>query len=131
LSGRFISDLCFTGPGAGPDVTAATILDDVVEAMETNRRVVPERAAPLRAATLAAPAITPWFVRARFPGLVPSPSAISQIFASHNLATTRVADARGATRWVCIAPATSDRVDHALAEIEATHRVCCFAMRSL
>ena len=27
------SELCFTGPGAGPDVTAITILDDVVEAV--------------------------------------------------------------------------------------------------
>jgi homoserine dehydrogenase len=131
LSGRFISDLCFSGPGAGPDVTAATILDDVVEALETSRRAVPGRAAQLRPAIVVAPAITPWFVRARFPGLVPSPTATSQIFASHNLTTTRVSDARGNTRWVCVAPATSDRVDHALAEIEARHRVRCFAMRSL
>ena len=29
------SQLCFTGPGAGPDVTAVTVLDDVVEAVVT------------------------------------------------------------------------------------------------
>jgi homoserine dehydrogenase len=31
LDGPFVRDLVYTGPGAGPDVTAASILDDVVE----------------------------------------------------------------------------------------------------
>jgi homoserine dehydrogenase len=31
LSGRFVPDLFFSGPGAGPDVTAATLVDDLVE----------------------------------------------------------------------------------------------------
>jgi homoserine dehydrogenase len=31
LSGRFVADLFFSGPGAGPDVTAATLVDDLVE----------------------------------------------------------------------------------------------------
>ena len=35
LSGRFVSDLFFSGPGAGPDVTAATIVDDAVEAVSS------------------------------------------------------------------------------------------------
>ena len=33
LDGRFVQGLFFSGPGAGPDVTAATILDDIVEAV--------------------------------------------------------------------------------------------------
>jgi homoserine dehydrogenase len=131
LSGSFISDLCFSGPGAGPDITAATILDDVVEAVTTTPGIARARAAPLRAATVAAPPVTPWFVRARFPGLVPSPSAISEIFASHTLTTTRVTDARDDTRWVCVAPAAGDHVTQALATIEATHRIRAVAMRAL
>jgi homoserine dehydrogenase len=130
LSGRFVSDLCFSGPGAGPDITAATILDDVVEAV-TTRSIARARAVPLRAATVAAPPVTPWFVRARFPGLVPSPSATSQFFASHNLTTTRVTDAREDARWVGLAPAAGDHVSQALATIEATHRIRGVAIRAL
>ncbi len=31
LTGRFVPELFFSGPGAGPDVTAATLVDDLVE----------------------------------------------------------------------------------------------------
>ena len=132
LSGRFVSDLCFSGPGAGPEVTAATMLDDVVEAVATTPTptlaLVGSR---LPRAILAAPPVTAWFVRVRFPGLVPSSSATTQIFSSHNLSTTRVTDARGQTRWLCVAPAESDLVERALAEIENTHRIRCAAIRCL
>ncbi len=131
LSGRFVPDLCFSGPGAGPDITAATILDDVVEAVSTARKAVRVRSAPLSAASLAAPPFTPWFVRARFPGLVPSPSSTTQIFASHDLTTTCVTNPRDDTRWVCLAAATSDVVEQALTRIETTHRIRCLAIRSL
>ena len=32
LDGRYVGNLFFSGPGAGPDVTAATLLDDVIQA---------------------------------------------------------------------------------------------------
>ena len=131
LSSRFVSDLCFSGPGAGPEITAATILDDVVEVLSTTRKPARVGATPPQAASLVAPPITPWFVRVRFPGLVPSPSATTQIFGSHSLITTRVTDVRHDARWVCLAPATSDLVEHALARIEATHRIRCSAIRCL
>ncbi|HUE87016.1 MAG TPA: homoserine dehydrogenase [Vicinamibacterales bacterium] len=131
LSGRFVPDLFFSGPGAGPDITAATILDDVVEAVSTTRRVARVRSVPPRASSLAAPPVTPWFVRTWFPGLVPDRSATTQIFASHNLTTTCVTEARNNTRWICLAAAASDLVEHALARLEATHRIRCFAIRSL
>lgn len=131
LSGRFVSDLFFSGPGAGPDVTAATILDDVVEAVATRHEPARGRLSRPAVANLAAPPLTPWLVRVRFPGLVPSPSATTQIFAAHNLIPTRVTDSRNDTRWVCLAPAPTDLVEHALARIEATHRIRCSAIRSL
>jgi hypothetical protein len=130
LSGRFVPDLCFSGPGTGPEITAATILDDVVEVLSTTRADVRTWSSPA-ACRLGAPPVTSWFVRVRFPGHVPSPSATTQLLAAHNLTTTHVSDARGGTRWVCLAPATSDLVDHALAGIEVTHRMRCLAMRSL
>jgi homoserine dehydrogenase len=41
LDGRFAGQLFYSGPGAGPDVTAATILDDVAS-LRPGRRHVPE-----------------------------------------------------------------------------------------
>src|SRR5688572_18166634 len=37
LDGLHVSNLFFSGPGAGPDVTAATLLDDAIEAASTSR----------------------------------------------------------------------------------------------
>jgi homoserine dehydrogenase len=53
---------CFTGPGAGPAVTAATLLDDVVEvATERTVRHRAREAAPC--ATVVDHPLTGWFVR--------------------------------------------------------------------
>src|SRR4030095_12001777 len=35
LDGRHVGNLFFSGPGAGPDVTAATLLDDAIQAAST------------------------------------------------------------------------------------------------
>jgi len=52
----------YTGPGAGPDVTAATLLDDVAEVV-TERRVRIPSPAPAAAARSVARPETAWFVR--------------------------------------------------------------------
>ena len=39
LDGRHVSNLFFSGPGAGPDVTAATLLDDAIQAAAFERQV--------------------------------------------------------------------------------------------
>jgi homoserine dehydrogenase len=56
-------DLFFAGPGAGPEVTAATLLDDAIEIVEEGFRV-PQIKTILRAPTIAPPS-TAWFVRIR------------------------------------------------------------------
>ena len=53
---------CYTGPGAGPDVTAATLLDDVAEVV-TERRVRPPAAAPAVEAQAVIRPESAWFVR--------------------------------------------------------------------
>ena len=53
---------CYIGPGAGPDVTAATLLDDVAEVV-TERRVRPPSPAPATEARTVVPPDTAWFVR--------------------------------------------------------------------
>jgi homoserine dehydrogenase len=66
LDGPFVDDLFFSGPGAGPDITAATIVDDIVEvvAERANRHEVARPAARPGPTTCRAP-VTPWFVRVR------------------------------------------------------------------
>lgn len=63
LTGHDGHTVMFTGPGAGPDVTAATVIDDVVEMARASR---PAREAavgpPCLAPSWTAPPITPWFV---------------------------------------------------------------------
>jgi homoserine dehydrogenase len=55
----------FSGPGAGPRVTAATILDDVVEAVRGGDRVfAPGPASALAASSLRVPPAGRWYLRA-------------------------------------------------------------------
>ena len=131
LSGRFVSDLFFSGPGAGPDITAATILDDAIEAVSTapkaprvalrTHRVVPPAAAPA----------TGWLVRVRFPGIAPDADTTAHVFARHHLQTVHVIESGGNTRYLRVAPCTRDVIDRAISGIQTTHRVQCAAWRAL
>jgi homoserine dehydrogenase len=130
LTGRFIPDLFFSGPGAGPDVTAATILDDVVETMTT----VPAAAGPRRPPLPTVPVISPatrWFIRADFPGITPDADAVRAACAAHNLTVTHVTDAIDRSRWLCTAPAPAAQVTQALAALHATHRIQARSLRAL
>lgn len=73
IDGRRIGRLVFAGPGAGPDITAATLIDDAIEAvMEGGPAGQPafrgHRHASREPRT-AAPAETGWFVRATVAGV--------------------------------------------------------------
>ena len=131
LSGRFVSDLFFSGPGAGPDITAATILDDAVEAVSTAPRAPRATTRTFRAVPVAAAPATGWLVRVRFPGIAPDAETAGQIFARHHLRALQVVDGDGGTRYVRVAPCTRDEVDRAIAGIQTTHRVQCAAFRAL
>jgi homoserine dehydrogenase len=131
LSGRFVSDLFFSGPGAGPEVTAATMIDDAVEAVASVPRPPRVPLHPSRIATVAPAPATRWLVRATFPGLVPDAPAATYVFATHHLHATHVTDAIGNTRWLLVAPVTRDVLDTALSRITSTHRIHTFAIRSL
>jgi homoserine dehydrogenase len=62
LSTRWSGDLFFSGPGAGPTVTAATVLDDVVEAINLIE-TEPLPVALTRPRRACAAPDTAWFVR--------------------------------------------------------------------
>ena len=66
IEGRHVPRLVFTGPGAGPGVTAATLIDDAVEAAEGQRALcgAGREAGSCRVETPR----TGWFVRVSSPG---------------------------------------------------------------
>ena len=130
LSGRFVSDLFFSGPGAGADVTAATLLDDVVESVSTvaTGRGVGRRMAASVATTSAT---TGWFVRTTFPGLVPDASTLRAACAGFGLDVRDVTEGAGDSRWLRVGPATRDRIADAERRLRETHRIRCFSLRAL
>jgi homoserine dehydrogenase len=72
LRTRWSGDLFYSGPGAGPTVTAATVLDDVIEAQQPTRVQLPPVAHPSGVCALPE---TGWFVRLTSAGLRDSQQA--------------------------------------------------------
>lgn len=63
LRGPDIGDLVFTGPGAGPEVTAATILDDAVQIVSEGTNLLPPSVSLGLNDRVVEPRTSPWFVR--------------------------------------------------------------------
>ena len=130
LDGRHVQNLFFSGPGAGPDVTAATLLDDAAQAT-AERRLTARRVAPARPLFPCSPA-TRWLVRATFPGVLPAGDAAGRLVAGAGLQVEGVADYAGAaSRWFLIGPHSRRDVDAALSKLASTHRIDAAAFRRL
>ena len=131
LDGRHVSNLFFSGPGAGPDVTAATLLDDVAQAACFERRRNHRPAAAPRPVFAASPA-TRWFVRVTFPGIVPARHALAAVVASAGLYVDGVCDYAGEhSRWLIAGPHGRRDLDAALSRLETTHRIQSVAFRRI
>jgi homoserine dehydrogenase len=129
LSGHYIPDLFFSGPGAGPDITAATIVDDAVEAVSSvpsGPRVAVRQA---RTASVAEAPATGWFIRARFPGITPDSQTTAQLFERQNIRVTHVIEGTGDSRYLLAAACTRASLEAGLRSIAATHRIECVAWR--
>ena len=131
LRGAFVSDLFFSGPGAGPAITAATLLDDAVEAVTTRSASSAQAAARPRVAPVAAAPVTEWLVRLTFPGLVPDARSVAELLLTQGLRATHVTEPIGNHRWARLTPHTSDALRCGLDGVSATHRVQTFAIRAL
>jgi homoserine dehydrogenase len=81
LERRDGAPLYFCGPGAGPEVTARTILDDVFEAL-SNRDVPPLGSLPR--ARVEAPTALGWYVSLRAPRL-PDAEDVADLLAAHGV----------------------------------------------
>ena len=131
LDGRHVSNLFFSGPGAGPDVTAATLLDDVVQAVSFERKVHERPRGPVHPVSPTSPA-TPWFVRVTFPGVLPGAAAAASIAAGVGLPVERVADhATSNSRWLFVGPQGRRDLDTAIEKLSNTHRIEAAAFRRL
>jgi homoserine dehydrogenase len=131
LDGRHVKDLFFSGPGAGPDVTAATLLDDVVQAAASERTRHDRPAASSQPVFPASPA-TSWFLRVTCPGVLPSPSAVASLVTAAGLPVERVADyATADSRWLFIGPQGRREIDAAIAKLSNVHRIDAAAFRRL
>ena len=129
LDGKHVSNLFFSGPGAGPDVTAATLLDDAIQAVSSGCTSQPGALPPSRSVSSSSPA-TPWFVRVTFPGVLPSSPAVSDVVSSAGL---RVEDtiehSRDHSRWLFSGPQSRREVDAAIKRLAERHRVDAAAFR--
>lgn len=131
LDGRHVSNLFFSGPGAGPDVTAATLLDDVVQAASIEKRIHRRPPPSTRPVFPSSPA-TPWFVRVTFPGVLPAASAVARLVTDSGVPVERVAEHSTVnSRWLLIGPQGRRDVDAALTRLAATHRIDAAAFRRI
>jgi homoserine dehydrogenase len=121
---------CFIGPGAGPDVTAETLLDDVAELMAERRVRTPAPEESQTALSVTRPH-SGWFVRlvgAARPstGLRTSESDVADLLGSYGIWTTRVAR-RGDRTYVLTCSASYARVQSALDALQAATGVTAAA----
>jgi homoserine dehydrogenase len=131
LDGRHVKNLFFSGPGAGPDVTAVTLLDDAVEAASSQRKPY-ARAEPTSRPVFPASPATSWLLRMTFPGVLPGAVSAASLVASAGLPVESVADhATANSRWILIGPQGRRDVDAAIARLATTHRIDAAAFRRL
>jgi homoserine dehydrogenase len=124
-------DLMYSGPGAGPVATATTILDDVVEAVSGT---APANIGGMRRGTVRidAPA-TGWFVRLTASAL-PAGDEIADLLGAHGIWLRRTAERQGADRaaaGLLTHPCARERIERALAALDAAWRCEPFAIRAL
>lgn len=131
LDGRHVKNLFFSGPGAGPDVTAATLLDDAIEAASHQAKPYERTQADPRPVFPSSPA-TSWFLRVTFPGVLPSAASAASLISAVGLPVESVIDHASAnSRWALIGPQGRRDVDAAIAKLAGTHRIDAAAFRRL
>ena len=106
--------LCFTGPGAGPEVTAATLLDDVAE-IATERAIRPPSSIRVRAVARVERPETGWFVRVNGPA---READVADLFAAYGVWCTRLSDHAGRL-YALTCAASADRIESAISALRA------------
>lgn len=113
-AGPVPGSLCFIGPGAGPDVTAATLLDDVAELITERRALTPPPEPSERAVSIARPH-SAWFVRLSGSA---RESDVADLLGTYGIWSTRLAR-RGDRIYALTCPASDARLRSALDALQA------------
>ena len=106
--------LCYTGPGAGPDVTAATLLDDVTEIVSERRVLAPPPETMHRAASIAVPD-SAWFLR--LTGAARQ-ADVADLLGTYGIWCTRL-DRRGDRLYALTCQTGAERIQSALGALQA------------
>jgi homoserine dehydrogenase len=109
---------CYIGPGAGPDVTAATLLDDVLEIITERRASTPPPDVVEAAASVARPD-SAWFLRLSGDA---RQADVADLLGSYGVWCTRLAR-RGGRIYALTCHATAPRIHSALDALRAAAAV--------
>ncbi|MBI2833392.1 MAG: homoserine dehydrogenase [Acidobacteria bacterium] len=136
LRGRLAGDLFYSGAGAGPDVTAATILDDVVEIAEQRQAgAVARPSAPNPVVARCRPPQTAWFVRVTASIDPVDPDDVAALLRLHGIGLRRVSRARRSRGsqilHVLTGRSARPRLERALADLRSTKACRTFHARAL
>ena len=129
LRNRIAGDLLFAGAGAGPQPTAATLIDDAVEiatgtaSIPTAAEREPRRLRPVQPETS-------WFVRVSGTAL-PTDGKISELLGRYDVRVCRVAGDSERTRWFLTHASSAPRVAAALAALTSSSGCETFRARVL
>jgi homoserine dehydrogenase len=117
--GRGDSAVLFSGPGAGPAVTAATVIDDVVEAASARgpRALTATENAVAVAPDLRTPQTGPWFLA--LDGVTSTRGEVAEFLAANHLPAVSLAG-EGSRLGVLTAPAAHAVLLSAIDAIEST-----------
>jgi homoserine dehydrogenase len=118
--------LCYIGPGAGPDVTAATLLDDVSEIVTERRVLTPPPGTVHRADSVARPD-SGWFVRLTGGA---SHADVADLLGSYGIWCTRIAR-RGDRVYALTCAASQARLTSALEALRAATGVATAAFPAI
>jgi homoserine dehydrogenase len=127
-------DLFYAGPGAGPTVTAATILDDVTECRARPVDVTSAARAESRAPVRCDPPTTAWFVRISGVSLPHGP-AIADFLSSYGVSLRRITandtSMGGAACYLLTWPSPRARLERALTALADAAPCDTFCIRTL
>ena len=138
VNGLYICDpagreIGFTGPGAGPDVTAITVLDDVVEALRGE--VAPCAPCVERKNIGVTTPDTAWFVRLTGRSGLPAGAEVADLLGSYGVWASRTSATKrqdgDVRRWLLTYPCAAARLDAALAALSGAAGCTTRAWRAL
>jgi homoserine dehydrogenase len=147
LDGHFVQRLFFVGPGAGPDVTAATILDDIVESVGERARTSSNPLEPSRTASnLFEPSRIPssarvhapesrWFIGLAFSSRAPEWALVSDLLESRGVGLVRTSGPRrdrdDERLWALTDNASRDSIEAAARSLSDTTGARTLTLRVL